>query len=320
MSARDDSIPSPIQASSTFNEPTETNTVQHLIANLGLKTHPEGGYFVETDRDPLRVPNPFLLHDQGNPLPPPPLPPLDQQQQSAGQRNEDNSTRSACTSIYYLLTPASPKGNFHRNKGRTIHTLHQGRGQYVIIHADGVQKGEKARVETFVVGHNIQKGEKLQWVVEGGKYKASFLLSDIEGSSESEGLLISEVMRKPSLYFVSLHHPNLVDHHLSMLIFILDCRTGLWVPWSRFYDSRQAQRFGVHQAAWWALLAPVTTQHIARFRREIWSAIHPPEKKRRGKLRAFFRKWIVGLSSIWVPNRKMYLGTQFLTKNNHRSW
>lgn len=64
----------------------------------------------------------------------------------------------------------------------------------MIIHADGVQKGEKARVETFVVGHNIQKGEKLQWVVEGGKYKASFLLSDIEGSSESEGLLISETV------------------------------------------------------------------------------------------------------------------------------
>lgn len=69
----------------------------------------------------------------------------------------------------------------------------------MIIHADGVQKGEKARVESFVVGHDIQKGEKLQWVVEGGKYKASFLLPDVEGSSGSEGLLISEVMRRPSL-------------------------------------------------------------------------------------------------------------------------
>lgn len=44
----------------------------------------------------------------------------------------------------------------------------------MIIHADGVHKGEKARVETFVVGHDIQKGEKSQWVVEGGKYKSMF--------------------------------------------------------------------------------------------------------------------------------------------------
>lgn len=70
----------------------------------------------------------------------------------------------------------------------------------MIIHADRVQKGEKARIETFVVGHDIQKGEKLQWVVEGGKYKASFLLPDVDDSSASQGLLISEVRaeKKPS--------------------------------------------------------------------------------------------------------------------------
>lgn len=66
----------------------------------------------------------------------------------------------------------------------------------MIIHADRVQKGEKARIETFVVGHNIQNGETLQWVVEGGKYKASFLLPDVDDSSTSEGLLISEVRGK----------------------------------------------------------------------------------------------------------------------------
>lgn len=63
----------------------------------------------------------------------------------------------------------------------------------MIIHADEVQNGVKARIETFVVGHNIEKGEKLQWVVEGGKYKASFLLPDNEDSPASEKLLISEV-------------------------------------------------------------------------------------------------------------------------------
>jgi predicted cupin superfamily sugar epimerase len=75
---------------------------------------------------------------------------------------EDNATRSAMTTISYLLTPDSPKGRFHRNKSRTVHTLHKGRGRYVLIRTDEVQPGEKARIETFVVGHNIEKGERLQ--------------------------------------------------------------------------------------------------------------------------------------------------------------
>lgn len=93
----------------------------------------------------------------------------------------------------------------------------------MIIHADEVlnrnqqdqrKTGEereakrKARIETFVVGHDISKGEKLQWIVEGGKYKASFLLPDDEGDPEgrTEGLLISEVSRLsyPSFCFFCL--------------------------------------------------------------------------------------------------------------------
>lgn len=53
----------------------------------------------------------------------------------------------------------------------------------------------KARVEVFTVGQNVLAGEKLQWIVEGGKYKTSFLLPDTEDGSESEeGLLISETV------------------------------------------------------------------------------------------------------------------------------
>lgn len=60
--------------------------------------------------------------------------------------------------------------------------------RYVLIHAD--EEGGKKRVETFVVGKNAAAGERMVWVVEGGKYKASFLL---EGEGGEEGLLISEV-------------------------------------------------------------------------------------------------------------------------------
>ncbi|KAK6428756.1 hypothetical protein LTR95_015096, partial [Oleoguttula sp. CCFEE 5521] len=93
--------------------PPESPYIQSLISHLSLQPHPEGGYFVETDRDTLRIPNPFNPSD-----------PL--------------STRSASTSIHYLLTPSSPLGHFHRNRGRTVHTLHRGRGVYVVVHADEV--------------------------------------------------------------------------------------------------------------------------------------------------------------------------------------
>lgn len=146
----------------------ESPATATIISTLKMIPHVEGGYFVETDRDALRVPNPFA------------------------DRAPGDDTRSASTSIYYLVTPQSPQGSFHRNKGRTVHTLHKGRGRYVLIHADEVEKGGKARVETFIVGHDIAKGERLQWIVEGGKYKASYLLEDGEEGSGSDGLLISE--------------------------------------------------------------------------------------------------------------------------------
>ena len=161
---------------------TESTQSQKLITQLHLQSHPEGGYFIETDRDALRIPNPFRAGNVSS--------------HSGPATTNDDSTRSASTTIYYLLTPANPKGSFHRNKGRTVHTLHQGRGRYVIIHADERAEGQPARIESFVVGHDIENGERLQWVVEGGKYKASFLLPDKEGTSESGGLLISEVRRE----------------------------------------------------------------------------------------------------------------------------
>jgi len=138
----------------------------------------EGGYFVETDRDSLQIPNPFKNEPSYN--------------QTAVPTDADE-TRSASTTIFYYITPGNPQGFFHRNRGRTVHTLHKGRGRYVIIHANEGETG-KCRIETFVVGHNIEKGEKLQWIVEGGKYKASFLLPDTEGGEESGGLLISETV------------------------------------------------------------------------------------------------------------------------------
>jgi predicted cupin superfamily sugar epimerase len=53
----------------------------------------------------------------------------------------------------------------------------------------------KSRIESFTVGPNVSAGEKLQWIVEGDVYKASFLLSDEEeGKGSGKGLLISETV------------------------------------------------------------------------------------------------------------------------------
>ncbi|KAL8722127.1 MAG: hypothetical protein Q9225_001320 [Loekoesia sp. 1 TL-2023] len=182
MSVIDDTVASPLQPSfKRALEAVESSRIQGLINKLGMMVHPEGGYFVETDRDFRRVPNPFLpLNSNGR----------------EGDSNDD-LTRSASTTIFYLLTPSSPQGHFHRNKGRTMHTLHRGRGRYVIVHADEKEDAKTAKVETFVVGQNIHAGERLQWMVEGGKYKASYLLPDKEGENQGkseEGLLISETV------------------------------------------------------------------------------------------------------------------------------
>ncbi|CZT16537.1 related to DUF985 domain protein [Ramularia collo-cygni] len=169
----------------TDGSQTESANLQAIMKKLNMQNHPEGGYFVETDRNTTRVPNPF---------------------------GDKKGTRSSSTSIHYLLTPKSNYGGFHRNEARTVHTLHKGRGRYVIIHADEVASKDfpggygkesaseserwvsKARVETFIVGQNVLAGERLQWIVEGGKYKSSFLLPDEDGGSTSEGLLISETV------------------------------------------------------------------------------------------------------------------------------
>ncbi|KAG9242854.1 RmlC-like cupin domain-containing protein [Calycina marina] len=98
--------------------------------------------------------------------------------------------RKSSTATYYLLTPSGPQSEFHPNKGQAVHTLHRGRGQYDLIHAD--EEGSENRIESFVVEPNVAKGEKLQWIVESGKFKVSYLLPDEDGATDSQGLLISE--------------------------------------------------------------------------------------------------------------------------------
>ncbi|KAK0614209.1 RmlC-like cupin domain-containing protein [Immersiella caudata] len=172
------------------NPPPGSPAVQAVITTLNMQAHGEGGFFSETDRDPQLVPSPFPNTAA-----------------SAGKTGPDLLSAQR--------TGFDPAVFFHRNRSRTVHTLHRGRGRYVIIHADEPDH----RVETFIVGQDIAAGERLQWVVEGGKFKASFLLPDrdVEGSETggSEGLLISETVVPGFEYF---DHDFLVGKSLMELV------------------------------------------------------------------------------------------------------
>lgn len=159
---------------------TESPAVDAIISTLKLMPHIEGGYFIETDRSPDTVSSPFPVEASST------------SELTPKRPGFDPTIRNSSTTIHYLLTPNGPQGGFHRNKGRTVHTLHKGRGRYVVIHAN--EAGKEKRIETFIVGPNIERGEKLQWIVEGDKYKASYLLPDEDEGVHSQGLLISETV------------------------------------------------------------------------------------------------------------------------------
>lgn len=132
--------------------PTESPSAQTLISILNLSPTLKAATLSKSTVIPSsRIPSFLVLTDPN--LLKPPKPP-------------QTANRSASTTIFYPLSPHSPVGSFHRNKGRTIHTLHRRRRTYVVIHADEVgAEGGAARVETFTVGGHLEKGERLQWVV-----------------------------------------------------------------------------------------------------------------------------------------------------------
>jgi predicted cupin superfamily sugar epimerase len=104
----------PLESTYTY-EPNanekESKATQQLISALKLEKHIEGGYFAEIDRNPLTIPNPFLKQNGGN---------EDVQKTAEKPMSGDDTKRNASTSIYYMLSPTTPQGHFHRNKGRTV--------------------------------------------------------------------------------------------------------------------------------------------------------------------------------------------------------
>jgi predicted cupin superfamily sugar epimerase len=84
MSACDESLREPLRPAFPVGQGEESQKTRSVIETLGLQSHPEGGYYKETDRDALSIPNPFQTKKSGG---------------------GSDSTRSASTTIYYMVTP-----------------------------------------------------------------------------------------------------------------------------------------------------------------------------------------------------------------------
>jgi predicted cupin superfamily sugar epimerase len=113
---------------------------QQIIEKLSLEPHIEGGYFSRTYSSNVEAR----------------LPP-------------DSKPRRLMSSIFYMLTDDSPIGHLHKNKSDIVHYFHAGSPlTYFIVDVDG-------RLDTRVLGPDLDRGQQLQLIVPGGCWKATLL-------------------------------------------------------------------------------------------------------------------------------------------------
>ncbi|PVG02526.1 hypothetical protein CPB86DRAFT_780475 [Serendipita vermifera] len=145
-----------------------------LIRDLKLQVHPEGGYFAETHRATETILTPF------------------------GEGTVEERKRGLQTTTYYLLTPDQPHNYVHMNKSGTMHLLHQGRAEYILIHPPSSSSTRSLpRVERVILGPHTSRGEVRQLYVGTGIWKTSRLLEgDVQSGEDAEriGCLTSQVV------------------------------------------------------------------------------------------------------------------------------
>ena len=123
---------------------------QELVSKLSLEPHVEGGYFRRTYQSGHR---PMIV---------------------GGDDDGDEANRYLMSSIYYMLTREQPIGCMHRNKSDIMHVHNSGAPlRYYLLYPEG-------RLDTRVLGSNLDSGHELQFVVEGGVWKATELIDDGE--------------------------------------------------------------------------------------------------------------------------------------------
>lgn len=116
-------------------------SARKLISELGLLAHPEGGYFKEVYRSNEKLKKEILP-----------------------KRYSGN--RCFATSIYFLLA-GEDKSHFHKIKSDEIWHFYY--GSTIIIH----ELTRKGKYQKTLIGSNILKGEKPQYVIEKGNWFAA---------------------------------------------------------------------------------------------------------------------------------------------------
>jgi uncharacterized protein len=114
-----------------------------VIRQLGLKPHPEGGFYRETYR-------------------------CEEDLAAAGLPGRYGSQRSVSTAIYYMLTPGSCSA-MHRLQSDEVFHFYAGDSLTMLqLHADG-------RAETIILGQDFMAGQRPQVVVPRGVWQGLFL-------------------------------------------------------------------------------------------------------------------------------------------------
>ena len=149
-----------------------------IIQRLKLEPHVEGGYFTRTFESSIQT----------------------------------SSSKFAMSSIYYLLTNEAPIGYFHQNKSDIIHFFHSGAPiKYFMVNPEG-------KLNTKILGPDLEQGHQFQLIVKGGDWKASQLMQKDE-SIKDFGLISEAVcpgfeykdMQLATLETFAKLHPRLID-------------------------------------------------------------------------------------------------------------
>lgn len=109
--------------------------VERLVRTLGLAPHPEGGFYVETQRSPLKVKTPY-------------------------------GERAAFTSIYFLLAEGTMSALHRVKSDETWHWYDGSPLELTMLEDSG-------KFETHVLGRDIVAGHRPQLTVRGGLWQAA---------------------------------------------------------------------------------------------------------------------------------------------------
>ena len=157
----------------------EKVTAEVIVKELGLKPHPEGGFFMETHRSGS---TPMSSQGQTDFN----VPDDDLVVTSRTDSRPDNDVRrNTLTSIYWMPTGTSPKLRLTINLSDHVHYYHGGH-PFEFILVDPQTK----KMKRVMLGGNVLAGHKFQVSVKGGVWKCGHLVVDTNDPSYKDSYCV----------------------------------------------------------------------------------------------------------------------------------